>query len=298
MMDVTGREMLETDHRCDLLAEVLAEMEGISGEGVVALAELILLQLHLEGCAVFVHLSFYIGVSGGAAEVFGTNQNVAVFVLRAGAPAVAGAIVVVFIEIFAQVEGAAERQLFHHGTDIQTADEVFAVVVVDDTGTVAVEHTYIISEQVEILAFYREEVAGSHDADVTSEAADTADVVVSDKVLDGLAVVEDFQVDRVDGAFQGERGLELAHLDGEFLAGFVLHEGVNHHRGTTEIPLNLIRQGGGELAFQRHTDTTHLQRVVDEPAFLGEIGLIQTLHEAGDFQGFLRFETHWEQDAY
>ena len=164
--------------------------------------------------------------------------------------------------------------------NLQTSHYILAVVVVGGAGSIAVEHAEIVGDQGEVLAFRLEEVAAGHDTDVTAQAADTAHVAVTDEFLNALAIIENFEVDGVDGALQGEGGLKLTDLDGEFVAGFVLHKGVDHHGGAAEVALNLVGEGLGEFALDGHTDAAHSQGVALEIEILIEIGLIEALDKA------------------
>ena len=120
--------------------------------------------------------------------------------------------------------------------DFQATDDVLAVVVVktflvlfEVKRSIAVEHADAIVDDGEILAFHFEQIAADHHANVTAQAADTANVRISNEFLDALAVVKDLEVERINGVLQRERELELTELDGKFVAWFILNVGVYKH---------------------------------------------------------------------
>ena len=113
-----------------------------------------------------------------------------------------------------------------------------------------------------------EEATCSHNTEVTTQGTDTANVFVSNKALDGFAVVKDFKVDGVDGTFDGERGLELTDLNGKLIARLVLQVSVNEHGLSRKVALNLVGKTFDESAFNRQTHAAHTEVVVEEVTFV------------------------------
>ena len=120
----------------------------------------------------------------------------------------------------------------------EAANDVLAVVVVGSGRAIAVEHTDSVVD--DAVTLHWEETTRSHHTDVTAKTSDTANVFITTQMLDSLAVIEDFEVDGVDGAFNREGGLELTNLDGKFIAGFVLHIGIDQRGAAAEITLDLV----------------------------------------------------------
>ena len=101
-----------------------------------------------------------------------------------------------------------------------------------------------------ILKFDREEATRGHNTEVAAQGTYTANIAVADEVLDDFAVVENLKVDGINRTLNGKRGLELTELNGKFVTSFVLHKGINQHRFSGEVALNLVSQAFGEIAFQ------------------------------------------------
>ena len=121
-------------------------------------------------------------------------------------------------------------------------------------GTVAIEHADgVVNDAVFVtfFAFHGEEATGGHDTEVTAEGTDTTDIFIANQLLDSLAVVEDLEVDGIDGAFKREGGLELTDLDGKLPAGFVLDESVDQHGAAAEVALDLVAHRLREVAVHR-----------------------------------------------
>ena len=102
--------------------------------------------------------------------VTAADEDVAVVVLYAGSPTIAGAMAEVGVAsgdlsgvfralVHAVVVRAAQGEGLQHGVDLQTTDDILAVVVVSRVDTVAIEHADGIVDDGEPFAFHREEVA-------------------------------------------------------------------------------------------------------------------------------------------